>query len=39
VRELPGLTVHLFSGLRPGALESALCHPSAVNGGTVVHDL
>jgi isopentenyl phosphate kinase len=39
VRELPGLTVHLFSGLRPGALESALCHPSAANGGTVIHDL
>ncbi len=36
VRELPGLTVHLLSGLRPGALESALRRPTAVMGGTVI---
>ena len=39
VRELPGLTVHLLSGLRPGALESALRNPIAANGGTLIQDL
>ncbi len=35
VRELPGLRVHLFSGLVPGLLESALCDP-AFRAGTVI---
>ena len=39
VRELPGLIVHLLSGLRPGTVESALRRPSAAGGGTVIHDL
>jgi len=38
-RELPGLTVHLLSGLRPGALESALSRPAAGAGGTVIHSV
>jgi isopentenyl phosphate kinase len=39
VRELPGLTVHLLSGLRSGALESALRDPTAAGGGTVIHSV
>jgi isopentenyl phosphate kinase len=39
VRELPGLTVHLLSGLRPGALESALACPAAPTGGTLIHSV
>ena len=39
VRELPGLTVHLLSGLRPGALELALRRPSAASGGTVIRSV
>ena len=39
VRELPGLTVHLLSGLRPGALESTLRDPTSANGGTVIHSV
>jgi isopentenyl phosphate kinase len=35
VRELPGVRVHLFSGLVPGLLESALCDPG-VDAGTVI---
>jgi len=38
-RELPGLTVHLLSGLRPGALESALTCPTAPTGGTLIHSV
>lgn len=34
VRELPGLTVHIISGERPGALETALLHPARSVGGT-----
>jgi isopentenyl phosphate kinase len=34
--ELPGLTVHFLSGLRPGALQSALLDPPAA-GGTLLH--
>ena len=37
-RELPGLTVHLLSGLRPGALESALTY-AAPTGGTLIHSV
>lgn len=36
-RELPGLSVRLLSGLRPGALEAALCAPGQSGGGTVIH--
>jgi len=39
VRELPGLTVYLLSGLRPGALESALACPAAPTGGTLIHSV
>jgi hypothetical protein len=35
VRELPQLRVHLFSGLVPGLLESALCDPD-FTAGTVL---
>ena len=34
--ELPGLTVHFLSGLRPGALQSALLDPPTA-GGTLLH--
>jgi len=36
VRELPGLTVHLISGERVGALEAVLLQPAEVVGGTVI---
>ncbi|MBN1137573.1 MAG: isopentenyl phosphate kinase family protein [Anaerolineae bacterium] len=39
VRDLPGLTVHLLSGLHPGALQSALTSPTAPTGGTLIHSL
>ena len=39
VRELPGLTVHLLSGLRPGALESTLRRPTTPTGGTLIHSV
>ncbi len=35
-RELPGLTVHLLSGDRPGALQGALCGPADRVGGTLI---
>ncbi|HFD39365.1 MAG TPA: isopentenyl phosphate kinase family protein [Anaerolineae bacterium] len=35
VRRMPGLTVHLLSGERPGALRAALLEPEAA-GGTVI---
>jgi len=35
-QELPGMTVHILSGLRPGSLETALCDPTEVVGGTRV---
>jgi isopentenyl phosphate kinase len=34
VRELPGLTAHIFSGERPGALQAALLSPGQQAGGT-----
>jgi isopentenyl phosphate kinase len=36
VQELPGLTVHIVSGERAGALEAALSEPTLANGGTVI---
>lgn len=36
VRDLPGLVVHLLSGERAGALESALLDPKGAVGGTVI---
>ena len=36
VRELPGLTVHLLSGERAGALEAGLLHPAGAVGGTLI---
>jgi isopentenyl phosphate kinase len=36
-RELPGLTGHIISGERPGALEGVLLDPTTAVGGTVVH--
>jgi isopentenyl phosphate kinase len=36
VRELPGLTVHIISGERPGALEAALLDPERGAGGTLI---
>jgi len=39
VRELPGLAVHLLSGLRPGALESTLRDPTTPTGGTLIHSV
>jgi isopentenyl phosphate kinase len=36
VRELPGLTGHLISGERQGALESVLLDPAMPAGGTVI---
>jgi isopentenyl phosphate kinase len=36
VRELPGLTVHLISGERPGALETVLRRPAEALGGTLI---
>jgi isopentenyl phosphate kinase len=36
VRQLPGLTVHLVSGERPGALQGVLLDPATVVGGTVI---
>jgi isopentenyl phosphate kinase len=35
-RDLPGLTVHLLSGERPGALQDALCGPVDRVGGTLI---
>jgi isopentenyl phosphate kinase len=37
VRGLPGLRVHLFSGLVPGLLESALCDPGFEAGTVITH--
>jgi len=39
VREPSGMTVHLLSGLRPGALESALRQPTILTGGTLIHSI
>jgi isopentenyl phosphate kinase len=36
VRQMPGLTVHLVSGERPGALQGALLDPAGAGGGTVI---
>jgi isopentenyl phosphate kinase len=36
VRSLPGLQVHVLSGRRTGALETALVSPSEMRGGTVI---
>jgi len=36
VKDLPGLTVHLISGERPGALEAALLGPQGSVGGTLI---
>ncbi len=36
VRELPGLTVHILSGERIGALKTMLVNPLAAKGGTVI---
>lgn len=36
VRSLPGLQVHVLSGRRTGALETALVSPSEVSSGTVI---
>ena len=36
VRQLPGLTVHLVSGERPGALQGVLSDPATAVGGTVI---
>jgi len=36
VRTLPGLTVHVLSGERRGALETALLFPSEASAGTVI---
>jgi isopentenyl phosphate kinase len=36
VRGLPGLTAHLISGGRHGALEAVLLDPARVSGGTVI---
>jgi isopentenyl phosphate kinase len=36
-RDLPGLTVHILSGERKGALEAALLDPDNVSGGTMIH--
>jgi isopentenyl phosphate kinase len=36
VRSLPGLQVHVLSGCRTGALETALLSPSEMSGGTVI---
>jgi isopentenyl phosphate kinase len=35
-REQPGLSVHLISGQRAGALEAALSHSAEASGGTVI---
>ncbi len=35
-RDLPGLTVHLLSGERPGAVQDALCGPVDQVGGTLI---
>jgi isopentenyl phosphate kinase len=37
VRELPGLRVHLISGERIGALQTALTSPAGAIGGTLIH--
>jgi isopentenyl phosphate kinase len=36
VRDLPGLTGHVISGERPGALEGVLLDPASAVGGTVI---
>jgi len=36
VRGLPGLTVHLISGERHGALKAVLLHPTRASGGTAI---
>lgn len=36
VQDMPDLTAHVLSGLRPGALETLLRTPSAAAGGTVI---
>jgi isopentenyl phosphate kinase len=36
VQEVPGLTVHILSGLRPGALQARLARPELASGGTLI---
>jgi isopentenyl phosphate kinase len=35
-REMPGLTIRLLSGGRPGALQAALCGRAGQAGGTLI---